>query len=127
MNRDEMGRLFQSYVNGWKKSDKQLILSTCDASCEIVECYGSVYKGTKQIETWIDAWINRKYRVKQWAIINQYVDTVSLTAVFEWSFKCYSENKDHHFNGCSIVQYNRRSIQCIREYRMEAVHYYPYQ
>lgn len=122
-----MDRLFQNYVNGWKKSDKQLILSTCDVTCEIIECYGPVYKGTNQIESWIDAWISRHHRVKQWDILSNYIDTASLTAVFEWAFKCYSGKKDHHFKGCSVVQYNSTYITCIKEYRMEAVHYYPYE
>lgn len=126
MDMNTTNKLFQKYIYGWKTSNKQLILSVCDPKCQITECYGPKYDGIKQIEKWIDDWVDKNHQVEQWDILDSYFDSQSLTAVYEWTFACYSEKRDHHFKGCSVVRFNKEYIENIREYRMEPVHYYPY-
>ncbi|WP_353947609.1 hypothetical protein ABNN70_09070 [Sporolactobacillus sp. Y61] len=126
MNTHEMSHLFVQYVNGWKTSNKRLILSVCDPLCEITECYGPKYHGIGQIERWIIDWISKNHRVSQWDILGSFFDLPARTAVFEWTFACYSDHRDHYFKGCSIVQFNQMYITRIKEFRMEPEQYYPF-
>lgn len=51
MNKDEIEGLFRVYIHGWKADDKRLILSACDASCEITECYGPKHEESNRFKT----------------------------------------------------------------------------
>lgn len=48
-----------------ENKQQTIILSVCDPSCQITECYGPKYDGMKQIEAWVDDWVNKNLQVKQ--------------------------------------------------------------
>src|SRR3989344_4475133 len=108
--------LIERYVQGWKRGDEDVIISTLSPECIITESHGPTYHGIEEVREWIREWNEAKNSVDTWDLIlfkiaDQYV-------FFEWDFSCTVGDKQHSFLGASIAEIHNGKILELREYRM---------
>ena len=108
-------QLVEDYVNGWRNSDPQKILSTLTPDCVVIESHGPTYHGHAVVQRWIESWFAEGSRVDRWDITG--LHCMDDTAVFEWDFLCTVEEKQYQLQGISIVEFEEDKIVALREYR----------
>lgn len=108
--------LILAYVEGWKETDREKILSTLDPACVIIESHGPTYRGKDMVGRWIDSWFAPGNIVNSWDITSCFVrDDICF---FEWIFECTSEGTRGGFEGASIAHIHQGKIAFLREYAM---------
>ncbi|MBI2029782.1 nuclear transport factor 2 family protein [Candidatus Gottesmanbacteria bacterium] len=108
-------KLINNYVDGWKRNNLELIVSTLSQDCIIIESHGPMYKGVNEIKSWVKEWIEAGSYVTKWGITSFYF--IKDIAFFEWNFKCLLSGNKHELDGISIVKFKNNKISYIREYR----------
>jgi hypothetical protein len=108
--------LVEAYIDGWRKNDKDKILSSLASDIMIIESHGPKYTGIKKVDEWISSWIEEGSVVKRWDITSFYM-TDTTTAFFEWSFECEVKQIPHTIEGISIIKIKDNKISYMREYK----------
>jgi hypothetical protein len=118
MNEGQAFELVQMYINGWKRSDLEMITSGLDENCVIIESHGPVYYGIRKIELWFKFWLEAKSTVLKWDISSFTFCETNLTAFCEWDFACISNEIEFAILGISFIKFSNHKITFIHEYRM---------
>ena len=114
-------QLIQSYVQGWRATNRELILSTLDLDCVIIESYGPTYRGRDMIARWIDSWFAPGNIVTRWDITSFFATDEA--CFFEWTFECRYAGDLDGFEGAPLVRVNQGKILHLREYATTAPRY----
>jgi len=120
MIKNESLALIQSYINGWKQNNIQLIASCLSENCIVIESHGPTYHGIQDISTWFKLWTEAKSTISKWDIQSFTFCEQEQTAFCEWDFACRSNNTRYAFPGISILKFTNHKISFIHEYRMTA-------
>lgn len=109
-------KLIETYINGWKANDIDLICQPLSHNCTIIESHGPTYHGIKDVKEWVASWIAGKYKVNKWDIVS--LVATKNTAVFEWLFVFSSPKMlKRSIEGISLVKFRKNKIVYWREYR----------
>ena len=103
-----------------------MFLSVLYDQVEVRENTGAIYQGKKTLEKWFTSWNRGANKVIYWEINSFGFDEKKSAAFVEWNFKCKYENKEHEFEGSSIVYFKDNLIFGINEYEMKLEKSYPY-
>lgn len=114
-------QLVRSYVEGWKRADRDAILRCLAPQCVVIESHGPTYQGIPQVSRWIDSWLEPGNKVTRWDITSLYI--AGETCFFEWDFECIFEGKAGGFEGASIARRDNGQLGYLREYAMTAPRY----
>ncbi len=118
--------LIEKYIRGWKDNDLEILLPVLHDEVELWECTGAVYQGKRTIERWFTDWYQGTNRILYWEIKSFGFDEKNSTAFIEWKFKCRHENKEHEFEGSSVIYFKDELIFKINEYETKLEKFYPY-
>ena len=105
--------LIERYIDGWKRHDVQAVLACVTDDCEIVECYGPIYRGKATVEDWLTKWL-KTGRVIQWDVTRLWVTDNFESA--QWHFCCSVDGTRHEFDGVSVCDLAAGKIRYMREY-----------
>jgi hypothetical protein len=111
-------KLVQLYIDGWKETNKEKIISVLSTDCIIIESHGPRYNGKEQVREWVEAWKEMKGDILTWDLVSFYYDEKKNAASFQWDFHCVVNKKDHHFLGMSVARFTGGKISYLHEYRM---------
>jgi len=128
MNRQLATQLIKQYINSWRQQDLPLFLSTLSPDIIVAECYGPIYRGTKEVRQWFTEWhaSPKDGKVTKWKITNVIFDKTKNMAAVEWDFGCASDGKASSFLGASLFYFDDLKILRIHEYQMNENRYYPF-
>ena len=114
----------RDYFTMWLTHDGDRIAEIFTEDAVYVECTGSEYHGSHQIESWFADWF-RNGVVKRWDI-NAFSHAGSKTFV-EWHFECVCYDRPSAFDGVSVVEFDGSGKVCaLREFSAEYLHTTPY-
>ena len=121
MQEASIHQLILIYIEGWLSGKREMILSTLDPECVVIESYGPTYRGKEMIGRWIDAWFAPGNTVNRWDITSFYA--TGEACFFEWIFECTYEGNRSGFEGASIARLTDGKISFLREYTITAPRY----
>lgn len=110
--------LMQQYINGWKLNDIEVIISSLDSDCTVIESHGPTYYGIIQMRKWFNYWMKSHSQVLEWNIKSFYFCDIEQRAFCEWEFICESNAITYDLQGISVVKFKAQKIVFIHEYRM---------
>jgi ketosteroid isomerase-like protein len=104
MDRQLATQLVEQYLQSWRTQDLALFLSTLSQDATIVECYGPIYQGTKEVQQWFTEWHASPIegKVTHWKMTNLIFDERKMMAAVEWDFGCVCEGNWDSFLGASM-------------------------
>ncbi|WP_107816551.1 nuclear transport factor 2 family protein [Celeribacter persicus] len=109
--------VIEQYIKSWKVRDVEAVLSCLTDDCEIVECYGPVYRGKQTVENWMIKWLETGH-VQRWDVTRLWVRKEFEAA--QWSFICLFDGMRHEFEGASICDLKAGKIRYLREFTTTA-------
>ncbi len=116
MNSKVARKRIQTYVDGWKANNIDLICEPLAGNCLIIESHGPKYHGLTNVKEWVQSWIKGTYKVDKWNITSFYF--TRNTAIFEWEFAfSSSKSPSREIDGISVVIFDTNKISSLREYR----------
>ncbi|MDL2225839.1 nuclear transport factor 2 family protein [Eubacteriales bacterium OttesenSCG-928-M02] len=119
--------LLYQYMKSWEHKDIVAFLATLHKDVVIVECYGPIYQGMEEAKAWFSAW-NQEGRVIRWQVMDIYKGANPHMFFATWHFTYeHPWGKRASFSGMSMLETDGGKIRRLREYRMQAAHYRPYQ
>lgn len=113
--------VLRDYIEAWARHDIPGVLGTLADDCEVIECYGPVYRGRDRVEQWMHAWFEGGGTVVGWTITSEAAAGDTLTA--EWTFTCISGGSTETFDGATVARVRDGRLACLREYRTTAALY----
>ncbi len=118
MNEKNAFNLISQFINGWKQNNLQMIVSSLDEHCQVIESHGPTYDGISEIKHWFTSWLEAESLVKKWDIMSYFFQKEKDTAFVEWDFSYLSKGVEHSLPGISVVKFTEQKIALIQEYRM---------
>jgi hypothetical protein len=109
--------LFNTYIEGWKKKDFELLFSNLSIDCIIIVVASekAAYHGKNEIQAWVESFYKKGNTLEEWKVLTTYL--AKDTAFFEWEFASTIDNKTTRYVGASVVYYEENKIMSMREYR----------
>lgn len=109
--------LIADYMTAWKAHDVDGVLSCLHEQCEVIECYGPIYRGHATVALWMRKWCETG-RVLNWDVTRQWLfDTFEAV---EWRFECMVDGERSAFEGASVVEIAQGKIRYLREFATTA-------
>ena len=105
--------LIEEYVDGWRRHDLNAVLACLHDSCEIVECYGPIYRGISTVEQWMTKWCETG-QVLSWEVSR--IWSMDNFEAAEWHFVCRVDGTQHEFDGASVCDIENGKIRYLREF-----------
>ncbi len=108
----------ENYIDAWVAGDPDRIASAVTEDCEIIECYGPVYRGRDRVHQWAAAWFGAGGVVHRWKITDSFRAGEHEAA--QWVFDFTWRGRRRSFDGSTITTSYDGRIHTLREYRTTA-------
>lgn len=118
--------IISEYFESWINRDEELFLSLLDDDIVINECTGASYLNKQIAGKWFKGWHAEGNKVLVWDIKDHFYDEEKEVAIVKWRYICLYLEKEHMFDGASVVKFRKNKIVGLDEYQMEAEKKFPY-
>jgi hypothetical protein len=115
--------LIETYIEGWLKGDKDLVLSVLSPEITIGQYSGPIVSGKNDVAVWFKEWLESKGEILRWDVVTFFY--IRETAVYEWELEARVEGHTFKTHGMSLAVFRHDEIISIREY-CKTKHPYPW-